>query len=375
MKRIQKSRSLFKMFGESDIKLKIKSLQGIRTKFFIAFICSILLATVSIIAFQIVVGNIYSHVTALEEKYSLLYLMAFLTFTTIYFAFMTKTMMKRLSEINKNVKEISNGNLEIHIPISKNDEIGELATNVNRMAKSLRESIENEKKSQEMKNEMISNISHDLRTPVTSLIGYADLLGNQLHSNGEECEQYVSILKRKSYELKNQVDDLLEYCQINYREIELHKSVVNMKAFIEQIMIDFVPLLDDADMSFCINGDKELHVEMDVALMVRLFENVISNSIMYGKDGKQILIQVSKRDMNVEIEIKNFGQCIPNEDLPYVFEKFYRGEKSRSSHTGGKGMGLAIARSIAELHKGDITVRSNDKETVFIIVLPQYKEM
>ncbi|WP_142344271.1 sensor histidine kinase [Bacillus cereus] len=355
--------------------MKVKSLQGIRAKFFIAFICSILLATVSIIAFQIVVGNIYSHVTALEEKYSLLYLIAFLIFTTIYFAFMTKTMMKRLSEINKNLKEISNGNLKIHIPISKNDEIDELATNVNRMAKSLKESIENEKKSQEMKNEMISNISHDLRTPVTSLIGYVDLLGNQLHSNREECEQYVSILKRKSYELKNQVDDLLEYCQINYREIELHKSVANMKAFIEQIMIDFVPQLDDADMSFCINGDKELHVEMDVALMVRLFENVISNSIMYGKDGKQILIQISKRDMNVEIEIKNFGQCIPNENLPYVFEKFYRGEKSRSSHTGGKGMGLAIARSIAELHKGDITVRSNDKETVFTIVLSQYKEM
>ncbi|PFZ97693.1 sensor histidine kinase [Bacillus wiedmannii] len=375
MKRIQKSRSLFKMFGESDIKLTIKSLQGIRAKFFIAFICSILLATVSIIAFQIVIGNIYSHVTALEEKYSFVYLIAFLIFTTIYFAFMTKTMMKRLSEINKNVKEISNGNFEIHIPISKNDEIGELATNVNCMAKSLKESIENEKKSQEMKNEMISNISHDLRTPVTSLIGYADLLGNQLHSNGEECEQYVSILKRKSYELKNQVDDLLEYCQINYREIELHKSVVNMKAFIEQIMIDFVPLLDDADMSFCINGDKELHVEMDVALMVRLFENVISNSIMYGKDGKEILIQVFKRDMNVKIEIKNFGQCIPDENLPYVFEKFYRGEKSRNSHTGGKGMGLAIARSIAELHRGDITVRSNDKETVFTIVLPQYKEM
>jgi len=363
------------MFGESDIKLKIKSSQGIRAKFFIAFICSILLATVSIIAFQIVIGNIYSHVTALEEKYSLLYVIAFLIITTIYFAFMTKTMMKRLSEINKSVKEISSGNLEIHIPISKNDEIGELAANVNRMAKSLKESIENEKKSQEMKTEMISNISHDLRTPVTSLIGYADLLGNQLHTNSEECEQYVSILKRKSYELKNQVDDLLDYCQINYREIELHKSVVNMKAFTEQIMIDFVPQLDDADMSFRIKGDNELHVEMDVALMVRLFENVISNSIMYGKDGKQILIQVSKRDMNVEIEIKNFGQCIPNEDLPYVFEKFYRGEKSRSSHTGGKGMGLAIARSIAELHKGDITVRSNEKETVFIIVLPHYKEL
>ncbi|AXY08944.1 sensor histidine kinase [Bacillus thuringiensis LM1212] len=375
MKRIQKNRSLFKMFGESDIKLKSKSLQGIRAKFFIAFICSILLATVSIIVFQILIGNIYSHVTALEEKYSFLYFIVFLIFTTTYFACMTKTMMKRLSEINKNVKEISNGNFEVHIPISKNDEIGELATNVNRMAKSLKESVENEKKSQEMKNEMISNISHDLRTPVTSLIGYADLLGNKLHANGEECEQYVSILKRKSYELKNQVDDLLEYCQINYREIELHKSVVNMKALMEQIMIDFVPQLDDADMSFCMKGDKELHVEMDVALMVRLFENVISNSIMYGKDGRELLIQVSKRNMNVEIEIKNFGQCISDENLPYIFEKFYRGEKSRSTYTGGKGMGLAIASSIAKLHKGDIVVRSNDKETVFTIVLPQYKEM
>ncbi|HDR7164812.1 TPA: HAMP domain-containing protein, partial [Bacillus cereus] len=213
--------------------MKIKSLQGIRAKFFIAFICSILLATVSIIAFQIVIGNIYSHVTALEEKYSFLYFIVFLIFTTTYFAFMTKTMMKRLSQINKNVKKISDGNFEIHIPISKSDEIGELAANVNRMAKSLKESIENEKKSQEMKNEMISNISHDLRTPVTSLIGYADLLGNKLHSNGEECEEYVSILKRKSYELKNQVDDLLEYCQINYREIELHKDEIDMKALIE----------------------------------------------------------------------------------------------------------------------------------------------
>ncbi|OFD81315.1 two-component sensor histidine kinase [Bacillus mycoides] len=352
--------------------MKIKSLQGIRAKFFIAFICSILLATVSIIAFQILIGNIYSHASALEEKYSFLYFIVFLIFTTTYFAFMTKTMMRRLSEINKNVKEVSNGNLEIHIPISKNDEIGELATNVNRMAKSLKESIENEKKSQKMKNEMISNISHDLRTPVTSLIGYVDLLENKLHSNVVECEQYVSVLKRKSYELKNQVDDLLEYCQINYREIELHKNVVNIKALIEQIMIDFVPQLDNANMKFYIKSDEELHVKVDVALIVRLFENVISNSIMYGKDGKEISIRISKRERNVEVEIKNFGQCIPKENLPYVFEKFYRIEKSRSSHTGGKGMGLAIARSIAQLHKGDITVRSNNKETVFTVILPHY---
>lgn len=360
------------MFGESDIKLKIKSLQGIRAKFFLAFICSILLATVSIIAFQILIGNIYIHASALEEKYSFLYFIVFLIFTTIYFAFMTKTTMKRLDKINESVKEISNGNLEIHIPISKSDEIGELAKNINRMVKSLNESIENERTSQEMKNEMISNISHDLRTPITSLIGYADLLSNNLHLNVEECDQYVNVLKRKSYELKSQIDDLLDYCQITYKEIDLHKNVIDMKALIEQIMIDFVPQLDGANMNFQILGEQKLHVEVDIELIVRLLENIINNSITYGRAGKEILISISKRKSNVEIEIKNFGHHIPKENLPYVFEKFYRGEKSRSAYTGGKGMGLAIARSIAQLHKGDITVHSNDKETVFTVILPQY---
>ena len=117
-----------------------------------------------------------------------------------------------------------------------------------------------------------------------------------------------------------------------------------MKALIEQIMIGFVPQLDDANMSFYIKSDEVLYVEVDVALIVRLFENIIGNSIMYGKDGKEIAIGISNKIMNVEVEIKNFGQCIPEEDLPYVFEKFYRSEKSRSSYTGGKGMGLAISK-------------------------------
>ncbi|MBJ8050601.1 HAMP domain-containing histidine kinase [Bacillus cereus] len=353
--------------------MKIKSLQGIRAKFFIAFICSILLATVSIISFQILIGNIYSHASALEEKYSFLYFIFFLICTTTYFALMTKTMMKRLSEINENVKEISNGNLEIHIPISKNDEIGELAKNINRMVKSLNESIENERKSQEMKNEMISNISHDLKTPITSLIGYADLLSNNLDSNVEECDQYVNVIKRKSYDLKSQVDDLLDYCQIAYKEIELNKEVIDMKALIEQIMIDFVPQLDEANMRFHILGEQRIHLEVDIVLIVRLLENIINNSITYGREGKEILISISKRERNVEIEIKNFGHHIPKENLPYVFEKFYHGEKSRSAYTGGKGMGLAIAKSIAQLHKGDITVRSHVKETVFTVILSQYK--
>ena len=144
-----------------------------------------------------------------------------------------------------------------------------------------------------------------------------------------------------------------------------------MKALIEQIMIDFVPQLDGANMNFQILGEQKLHVEIDIELIVRLLENIINNSIMYGKDGKEILILFQKEISNVEIEIKNFGQCIPNENFLTFLKSFIAG-KITKSYTGGKGMGLAIARSIAELHKGDITVHSNDKETVFTIVLPQY---
>ena len=116
-----------------------------------------------------------------------------------------------------------------------------------------------------------------------------------------------------------------------------------MKALIEQIMIGFVPQLDDANMSFYIKSDEVLYVEVDVALIVRLFENIIGNSIMYGKDGKEIAIGISNKIMNVEVEIKILDNVF-RKRIPYVFEKFYRSEKSRSSYTGGKGMGLAISK-------------------------------
>ncbi|MBJ8031814.1 MULTISPECIES: sensor histidine kinase [Bacillus cereus group] len=362
------------MFGESVIKLKTKLLQGIRVKFFLVFISSILFSTICIIVFQSLVGNIYGDVARFEEEYSFIYFVIFLILTSLFFLLLSKNMMKRLEQINQGVNQISKGNLEVHIPTIKNDEIGELATNINGMVENLNESIEKEKKSQEMKNEMIHNISHDLRTPVTSLIGYVDLVESKLHSNIEECDQYVAVLKRKSYELKNQIDDLLEYCHINYKEIQLYKEIVEVKPLIEQIMIDFVPQLDEEKMHFDIECKQTVQIEVDMKLMIRLMQNVISNSILYGKSGKKIVIEMLVENMNVQIKIKNYGQCISSKDLPYLFEKFYRGEKSRNAHTGGKGMGLAIAKSIAQIHEGDITVCSSNKETTFTIILPVYKK-
>ncbi|WP_179865992.1 sensor histidine kinase [Bacillus pseudomycoides] len=361
------------MFGESVIKLKTKLLQGIRMKFFLVFISSILFSTICIIVFQSLAGSMHEDVMRLEEEYSFIYFVIFLILTSLFFLLLSKNMMKRLEQINQGVKQISKGNLEVRIPVLKSDEMGKLATDINGMVKSLKESIEKEKQSQEMKNEMIHNISHDLRTPVTSLIGYVDLVESKLHSNIEECDQYVAVLKRKSDELKNQIDDLLEYCHINYKEIQLYKEIVEVKPLIEQIMIDFVPQLDEEKMYFDIECKQTVQIEVDIKLIIRLMQNVISNSILYGKSGKKIVIEVLVENVNAQIKIKNYGPRISDEDIPYVFEKFYRGEKSRNAHTGGKGMGLAIAKSIAHIHEGDLTVDSNKEETTFTIILPRYK--
>nr|WP_020060491.1 HAMP domain-containing sensor histidine kinase [Bacillus sp. 123MFChir2] len=352
--------------------MKAKLFQGLRMRLFFIFICSIVLATLSIVFFQNAISHVYGNIAELEEKYSFIYFVIFLIFTSFFFFLLSKNMITRLEEINQNVKEISKGNLDVQIQTLKNDEIGQLAININKMTNSLKASIEKEKFAQKMKNEMIGNISHDLRTPVTSLIGYVDLIERNLDTNKENRQQYVEVVKRKSYELKNQIDDLLEYSQINYREIKLHKEIVGVKQLVEQVMVDFIPQLEAVQMNFHIECSEDLQIEADISLLVRLMQNVISNSIFYGKSGKKIDVQIFQEDRNVKVNIKNYGKRILQEDIPYIFEKFYRGEKSRSVHTGGKGMGLAIAKSIANIHKGDITVCSDDAETVFTIILPQY---
>lgn len=351
--------------------MRAKLFQGLRMKLFFIFICSIVLATICIVFFQSAISHVYGNIAELEEKYSVVYFVIFLIFTSFFFFLLSKNMITRLEQINQSVKEISKGNLDVQIQTKKNDEIGQLAININKMTNGLKESIEKEKLAQKMKNEMISNISHDLRTPVTSIIGYVDLIERNLDMNKANCQQYVGVVKRKSFELKNQIDDLLEYSQINYREIQLHKEIVWIKQVVEQVMLDFIPKLEAVQMNFHIECSEDLQIEADISLLVRLMQNVISNSIFYGKSGKKIDVQIFQEDRNVKINIKNYGKRILQEDLPYIFEKFYRGEKSRSANTGGKGMGLAIAKSIANIHKGDITVCSDDKGTVFTIILPQ----
>lgn len=269
------------------------------------------------------------------------------------------------------VSEVKNGNFDASIDVKATDEIGELSKGINDMVNTIKEYIEKQKHSEEIKNEMISNISHDLRTPLTSLSGYVELLKSNMH-DPIASNEYLEIINLKCNVLKSQINDLLDYCNLNNQEINLEKKSISVKGLIEQVMIDFIPQMEKGGIQFLMEMTQEkLYIDVDIHLFVRLLQNIISNAISYGKSGKKIKLEVFSKNQEVVIRIINYGEAIPKEDIPYIFERFYRGEKSRNANTGGRGMGLAVAKSIVDLHKGKIEVHSNDKETVFEISIPE----
>ncbi|WP_309272882.1 ATP-binding protein [Paenibacillus sp.] len=273
------------------------------------------------------------------------------------------------------MQAIKEGDLGVRVPGYTKDELGMLARDLNQMVAHLQESIVREQQAESMKNSIITNISHDLRTPLTSMMGYMELAQAHLRQNIDACERYVSISQRKGLELKQQIDELLEYCHLTFSGIKLNLETIAVKPLIQQVLIDFVPQLEEAGMSLDLKDQTGggIYTEADVRLLIRLLQNVINNGIFYGRKGGKLTIRMDKTDTDAMIHIINYGDPIAKEDLPFIFERLYRGDKSRSTNGGGKGMGLAIAKSIVELHHGSIIVASDARETSFTCILPLYE--
>ncbi|MNI30181.1 Sensor histidine kinase YycG [compost metagenome] len=349
---------------------------GIRLKMLMIFIASVACALVSLTILQAwlsrdLLTRAVDDIDQFEAKYSFFYSLVFMLFTFIFFYLFSRNMIKRIEYINACVNEVRKGNWDIQIHSSSNDEIGNLGRQINTMVITLKELRERELAADRLKTEMIANISHDLRTPVTSLLGYIELMKSNLNDSAIKHQKYLQIAERKCLELKSQIHDLLEYCTINYREYMIQKEQIEMKELLQQVMIDFVPQLEEAEMNFRIQApNAPVLILVDVKLFVRMLQNIISNAIAYGSEGKKLELYLEIMNEEMVLTLVNYGKEIPKDVLPYIFERFYRGEKSRSTITGGKGMGLAISKSIANLHGGDIEAESSAESTRFTIHIP-----
>lgn len=276
-----------------------------------------------------------------------------------------------LTRMLNEIEYISEGHFDQKVSIEDNDIMGELGAKVNNLITQVEISLDEQKESAQIKNDLITNVAHDLRSPLTSIVGYLELINEDQYKNEVELRYFIQIIHQKSKDLHQLMNDLFEYTLVQNKESLVNEVPVNMEEMLNQLAVQFQMQVHEAGMEIrqYFSTENSPIVMGDGNKLARIFENLIQNAILYGKDGKYIDITLSESNQLIEIEITNHGLVIPKVDLPYIFERFYRVEKSRSHQTGGSGLGLAIVKSIVELHGGQIEVESSLGGTTFRVKL------
>ena len=291
---------------------------------------------------------------------------------TITFILLDRRRNLYIEEIYNSIDRISKGDFNTKINIESTDDLSVIALNINRMQDRIIELMDNERENEKSKNELITNIAHDLRTPLTSIIGYLELLVNNKDVDEETKNKYLVIAYEKSKKLEELIEDLFSLTKMNYGKLSLKPERFDLVKLIEQLLTELYPLFERNSLSYEFKTNtKSLLINADPKLLARLFENLINNAIKYGKEGKEIIVKL-KYDPDIKgvyISVVNYGKVIPKNALNKIFDKFYRVDNSRTRQTGGTGLGLAIAKSIVELHSGVINVKSDLKGTEFEVFL------
>ncbi|MEH6890063.1 HAMP domain-containing sensor histidine kinase [Bacillus sp. JJ864] len=291
------------------------------------------------------------------------------------FFYITKQKMKQIEAMAEGVKEIAKGNLAYRIEKKGKDEMALLTENINHMAEELMVNIEKERKIEKQKNELITNVSHDLRTPLTSIMGYLRLLRDAKYENKEQYDEYVRIAFSKSEQLKNLIEDLFEYTKLTNEKITLEKQEVCVNELLEQLIEELVPQAEEHGLSFVKEFPEDrLYASLDSEKMVRVFDNLLMNAIKYSKDEGEIIVSLQRERRNIRISIANESEEFTKEELENLFERFYKKDQSRSRVSEGSGLGLAIAKSIVELEGGEIRAEYENGVVQFMIVLPVVAE-
>ncbi|WP_454055105.1 sensor histidine kinase [Clostridium sp. Marseille-Q7071] len=305
----------------------------------------------------------------LSELRFLSYILWLFIFILILFLF-THKKAKHFIQIINAIDLVAKGGFDEKLTIESRNTLGKTAKNMNIIIERLNNSVD-ERIAEQSKNELITNVSHDLRTPLTSIIGYLGVIEEDRYRDEVQLRYYVNIAYEKSKRLNLLINDLFELTRMGNGGVKISKNPINIVELLNQLIIQFRFQLESANMEERLFfSEDRLIVLGDGDKLVRAFENLISNGITYGKHSKYIDIVTNKEDNTAVIKVINYGDPIPVLDLPHIFERFYRVEKSRSEETGGSGLGLAITKNIVQLHNGEITAYSDEEKTTFEVKLP-----
>ena len=274
--------------------------------------------------------------------------------------------MKKISKR----REISTGNLDYQIDIIGEDELAQVAKSITHMENELKYHMDAQMRVEKSKNELVTNVAHDLRTPLTSIIGYIGLVKTKGYHTEEEADKYLEIAYNKAEKLKVIIEDLFELTKLHQHGVQLNKASVSLSNLLNQLIEELMPLANEKQIEIETYIDtNNTSVWVDIGKMTRVFENLIENAIKYSPEGETIYVELKSVKDYVYIAVSNPTEIVSQEEIDKFFERFYRADKSRNSSAGGSGLGLAIAKNIVELHGGEIKASLNQDLICFKVTL------
>ncbi|MEG0987765.1 MAG: HAMP domain-containing sensor histidine kinase [Clostridium sp.] len=308
--------------------------------------------------------------TEMNTLMTLIYVLVGMAIFSFVFFMLQEKSLRYIAKISSAIQNISEGDLNTTVEVLGDDEFTAMAVNLNKMAGDIRRLMDKEREAEQTKNELITNVAHDLRTPLTSVLGYLELLSGDVQLSSDMQKKYIDIAYAKSKRLEKLIEDLFGFTKMSCGKLSMHVAKVDVVKLMGQLLEEFYPSFADKNLSYELQSNVPAKVIIaDGNLLARLFDNLINNAIKYGADGKRVLVRIFAEETIVTISVTNYGYIIPPDELSLIFNKFYRVEQSRSTNTGGTGLGLAIARNIVDMHGGTIQVTSDLNGTIFTVKL------
>lgn len=257
------------------------------------------------------------------------------------------------------------------LPVEIPQEYAEVFTKISEVKLKFQQNEKQLLDESERKNDLVTYLAHDLKTPLTSIIGYLTLLNDEEGLPKKQYQKYISVALNKAERLEDLTNELFDITRFNISNIELQEENVDLSKMTEQIIYEFNPLLKDKGLCFELNIEKNIQIVCDIDKIERVIDNLIRNAISYSYNNSIIEISLFQHNSNVVLCFKNNGKTIPKDKISRIFEQFYRVNSSRSTSTGGAGLGLAIAKQLVETSGGTITATSENERICFTVTLPK----
>lgn len=362
----------------------MKSKGGLTAKFLMYGLFSMVIALVAVGAIYIYLTLKFSydgglHWYHLDVLYEIVvgnmgWVMVFIIIFLLSFSLLSWRTIARVNRVIRAVRRVANGDYSVRLKPMGRSELAELEKNVSDMARAVDASFARQKRVEREKDEFITNIAHDLKTPMMSIKGYLALI-QERRPDLETTYSYVKVAYDKAEKLEKQILDLFDLSRLTSGAMRLEREPINVRRFLLQVQDEAYPMMQKSGMELRLGAlPHELYLKADGMLLARVFDNLLTNAVRYARAGRFVDIDCEALEKAVIFRVTTHANPIPKEQLEHIFDKLYRMEESRSAETGGAGLGLSISRSIVTQHGGSLTARGTQDGTVFIVTMPINEE-